>query len=105
MSGGGPETPRTPQGPFRDAILQALVDLGGRAAKREVLDRVRALMSLTARDYEPNGQGRPYWTQRAEAACVLLRRDGYVSIPRHGVWALSSRQASGRAHAPHRPDE
>ncbi|MDW7983039.1 MAG: hypothetical protein RMH81_09545 [Thermomicrobium sp.] len=52
---------RTPQEAFRRPILEALVELGGRASSTEVLERVGQRMAdrLTPADHEPlpsNGQ-------------------------------------------------
>jgi len=81
---------RTPLKTFRDAIVVALGQLGGRATNREVLAHLPTLVVLTSEDTETNGQGKPRWKGQAVQAASQLRREGVLRVARHGVWALAT---------------
>ena len=81
---------RTPIKTFRDAIVVALSQLGGRATKRQVLAALPLMIVLTPADSERDPGGRPRWEAQAGQAASQLRRSGKLRLAPHGIWALAS---------------
>ncbi len=87
---------RTPQSTYRVPILQALVERGGEARGRDVLDRVGEMMenALRSVDLEPIGRGggMPRWRNAAMFERSLMVTDGLLRAdsPR-GTWAITER--------------
>jgi len=92
----------TPQIEFEIPILQALVELGGKANISDVLARVkeRMLQRFTKDDLEEEQTGRIRWHHRAEFARLELRhkKDLRDDSPR-GVWEITEK---GRRRVQHR---
>lgn len=89
----------TPQHAYRLPILRALVELGGRAPARAVLDRVYAAMKDRLSEYDlaplPRQMRCLRWRKAAEWACHSLRTEGLVrSDSPRGIWEVSQ---AGRA--------
>ncbi len=82
----------TPQKEFREPVLDALVELGGSAPAKRVLELVERHMRsvMTDGDYEELRSGGPRWHKAANWARYVLARDGLVrrNSPR-GTWELS----------------
>ncbi len=82
----------TPQKEFRKPVLDALVDLGGSAPARRVLELVEHHMRsvMTEADYEELRSGGPRWHKAANWARYILAQDGLVrrNSPR-GTWELT----------------
>jgi len=69
---------RTPIKTFRDAIVVALSQLGGRATKRQVLTALSSIVVLTPGDNEKDGRGHRRWeVQAGQAASQLRKNDRY----------------------------
>ena len=83
---------------YEGPILQALVEHDGRAAAREVLDRVGELVDdqLTEADRNTLNTGAVRWHSRVQFARLRLKEQGLVKkdSPR-GVWEISD---EGRKH-------
>lgn len=83
---------RTPQENFRRPILEALLELGGRAPMNEVLRRVEEKMRevLSEYDRQPLRSGQVRWRNTAQWARYTLVQDGLL---RHdspqGIWEVS----------------
>lgn len=83
---------RTPQESFRRPILEALLELGGRAPMNEVLRRVEEKMREVLSEYDrrPLRSGQIRWRNTAQWARYTLVQDGLL---RHdspqGVWEIS----------------
>lgn len=86
----------TPQGDYRDPIIQVLGRAGGSASKAAVLQGVASLMAgrFTEADLEcpasrPNEEN---WRNRASFERADMVRDGLLrqDSPR-GIWALTER--------------
>lgn len=85
---------RTPEDAFRRPILEALVELGGRAPLPDVLDLVEAKMGgvLKPHDYEPlPSQPRSIrWRNTAQWCRNTLVREGLMkSDSPYGIWEIS----------------
>jgi hypothetical protein len=82
----------TPQREFREPVLDALVELGGGAPAKRVLELVEHHMRsvMTEGDYEELRSGGPRWHKAANWARYVLARDGLVqrNSPR-GTWELT----------------
>ena len=82
----------TPQKEFRRPVLDALVELGGSAPAKRVLELVEHHMRgvMTDADYEELRSGGPRWHKAANWARYVLARDGLVrrNSPR-GTWELT----------------
>lgn len=88
----------TPRDEFRIPILQALVELGGRAHINDVLQRVYELMKdrLTELDLQPLPSGGVRWRNSAMWERNVLKEEGYLrgDSPR-GIWEIT---AEGRKY-------
>lgn len=89
---------RTPEETFRRPILEALVELGGKASIREVLDRVERKMAgkLTKYDLEPlpSDSKTVRWRNTAQWCRNSLVREGLMKADSpYGLWEISE---SGR---------
>jgi len=93
-----PRTPRSRQstGTLREAyrvpILQALVEMGGKARVREVLDRLHDLIKDQLNEYDlatvPSGAIR--WRQRVYGTCNWMREQGLMRDDSpHGTWEIT----------------
>jgi hypothetical protein len=85
----------TPQPAYTLPLLQALVDLGGKAPKRKVLERVHELMKdrLKPADYEelPSG-GEIRWENKVAWLRVNLIKQGYLCEDTPlGIWAITDK--------------
>jgi hypothetical protein len=101
-SDAGKSVPRgvsTPQKAFRTPILQVLVEMGGRGATADVLDRVGEMMEdrLKEIDRQILPSGRVIrWRNNAQWARNALVNEGLMaSDSPYGVWEISE---AGRAH-------
>jgi hypothetical protein len=81
---------RTPIKTFREAIVVALGQLGGRATKRQVLTALPSIVVLTSEDIEKDRRGNLRWEVQAGQAASQLRRSGTLKITSHGIWALAT---------------
>lgn len=89
-----PRGTRTPQTAFRLPILQVLVELGGRARSRQVLERLQARMrsQLKEVDYQPlrSNAGLPRWRNTVYWARTLLTKEGLLNPQAgYGVWEIT----------------
>lgn len=86
---------RTPERSFRRPILEALVELGGRARVRDVLDRVHEKMKnkLNEYDYQPLSDGKSErWSNNARWCRNTLVNEGLLrSDSPRGVWEITDR--------------
>lgn len=87
---------RTPEKSFRRPILEALMELGGRASISEVLERVKEKMKniLNEYDYEPlpSTPETPRWRNTAQWTRNTLVREGYMkSDSPFGIWEISAK--------------
>jgi restriction system protein len=78
----------------RIPILQALVELGGRAESREVLSlvekKVRHLMAPV--DDEPDKGGYPRWQKTVHFCRLLLKQEGCISDKSvRGIWEITQK--------------
>ena len=85
---------RTPEDAFRRPILETLVELGGRAAIGDVLDRVEEKMKgvLNKYDYQPlpSDPRSERWRNTAQWCRNALVRDGLMkSDSSYGIWEIS----------------
>ena len=81
-------------------ILQALVDLGGQASSRQVLDRVEVLMGdvLKGKDLERQESGEIRWRYRAQMSRLEMVKEKLLdSEAPHGTWKLTEH---GRKRVP-----
>ena len=92
---------KTPDEAYKPAVLQALVELGGRGTVGDVLEIVERSMAphLKPIDHEPLGSGNDIrWRNSAQwARNLLVKKDGFLRAdsPR-GIWELTE---SGRLEA------
>ena len=91
-----PSRPRQSAGTLREAyrvaILQALVDMGGKAKVAEVLTRVYEIIrdQLGEHDLATVPSGGIRWHQRAYGACYWMREQGLIRDDSpHGTWEIS----------------
>ena len=89
-----PRGRRTPQTAFRLPILQVLVELGGRARSRQVLERLQARMRplLKEVDSQPlrSNAGLPRWRNTVYWARTLLTKEGLLNAQAgYGVWEIT----------------
>lgn len=89
-----PKGLRTPEDAFRRPILEALVELGGRASMRDVLERVEEKMKgvLNEYDYEPlpSDPKSVRWRNTAQWCRNTLVTEGLmVSDSPRGIWEIS----------------
>src|SRR5262249_41976563 len=85
---------RTPEAAFYQPILQVLVELGGRAPIRQVLDRVGQVMQevLQDVDYQPlaSDPELPRWRNTAQWARNTMVQEGMLkNDSRRGIWEIS----------------
>jgi len=85
---------RTPEEAFRRPILEALVELGGRASIGEVLERVEEKMKgmLNEYDYQslPSDSRSVRWRNTAQWCRNTLVREGLMkSNSPYGIWEIS----------------
>ena len=90
---------RTQEYDFYVPILSALVQLGGSAPARDVLDAVEQEMRdrFTEEDLRaiPSAPNNPRWDKTANWARQELAEEGYIIRPgRYGIWEISD---AGRA--------
>lgn len=75
-------------------ILQALIDLGGQASSRQVLDRVGLLMydELEGKDLEKQESGEIRWRYRAQMSRLAMVKEKLLDneAPR-GTWKLTEK--------------
>ena len=79
-------------------LLTALMDLGGSASSRQVIDRVGELLAdrLTSLDRERLSSGGIRWQSRVQFVRLRLIQQGLmIKETGRGVWAISD---DGRAH-------
>jgi len=84
--------PTTHFGQYQRPVLQALVDLGGRAETSDALDRVHQLMEdvLTPADHERVSSGRVRWKSTAAWVRFRLVKEGLlVADSPYGVWEIT----------------
>jgi hypothetical protein len=101
-AGGAPEPGpggagrRTPQEAFRRPILEAVVELGGKARVPEVLRHVEQKMEgkLTRVDHSKTKSGLPRWQVYARWLRMRLVHEGLLSGGERGYWEIT---AEGRA--------
>lgn len=91
---------RTSKYAYCRPVLQALVELGGRAEVRDVLARVERAMRhvLVEADYEPlaSNPNMLHWNNNAQWARDHMVRDGLLKKGSpHGIWEISG---AGRAY-------
>jgi restriction system protein len=90
---------RTPQNTYYRPILEALIELGGRAEPKDVLPRVYNKLKhiLTAHDREqlPSDPNKIRWDTAARFASHELRVQGLLAKSRNGIWEIS---AAGRRY-------
>jgi hypothetical protein len=85
---------RTPDRDFREPILRALQDLGGRAPTVDILERVLEIMrpSLKPIDFEPMRSGQIRWRSAAnfEKKHMALEKPALINAnsPR-GIWEIT----------------
>lgn len=91
-----PSPPRKSVGTFREQyrvpMLQALVEMGGRARLREVLDRVHELIKdhFDEYDLEALRSGQVRWRSRASGIYHWMAENGLVRDDSpHGIWEIS----------------
>ena len=88
----------TPQKNFREPVLDAIVELGGSAPARRVLELVEHHMRsvMTEADYEELRSGGPRWHKAANWARYILAQEGLVrrNSPR-GTWELTDEGRRG----------
>jgi restriction system protein len=85
---------RTREASYYRPILQALSEMGGRAAVGAILDRVGELMKPVLKDVDyqnlPSDPGEPRWRNAAKWARNTLVEEGRLkSGSPHGVWEIS----------------
>ena len=89
----------TPQKEFREPVLDALVELGGGAPAKRVLELVEHHMRnvMTEADYEELSSGGPRWHKAADWARYILAQQGRVrrNSPR-GTWELTDESLRDR---------
>jgi len=84
--------PTTHFGQYQGPVLQALVDLGGRAETSDALDRVHELMAavLTPADHERVLSGRVRWKSTAAWVRFRLVKEGLLADDSpYGVWEIT----------------
>lgn len=85
---------RMPEHAFRRPILEALVELGGRASVKDVLDLVGQKMEhkLNKHDYGRLPTGEIRWRNTAKWCCYEMIREGLLKddSPR-GIWEISDK--------------
>ncbi|MGC9057292.1 MAG: winged helix-turn-helix domain-containing protein [Candidatus Saccharicenans sp.] len=87
---------RTPEGAFRQPILESLIELGGSAKMAEVLNLVEKKLKgkLTKFDYEPLPSDRKTirWTNTARGCRNTLVKEGLLkSGSPYGIWEISEK--------------
>ena len=84
---------RTPQSTYYRPILEALIELGGRAEPKEVLPRVYNKLKhiLTAHDREqlPSNPRKIRWKTATRFASHELRVEGLLNNSPYGIWEIS----------------
>ena len=89
--------PRTPEEEYRQPILEALEELGGRAPVGEVLDVVYSKVrnKLTDYDLQNLASGDQRWRKAAQWCRYSMAKEGLLNPNSpHGIWEISDR---GRA--------
>ncbi len=88
-----PKGLRTPEEAFRRPILEALVELGGRAPAKEVLDLVEHKMrdKLTPYDWERLRGNKVRWRNTAQWCRNTLREEGLLKGDSPGVWEITEK--------------
>lgn len=85
--------PTTPHSRYRIPVLQAVVDLGGRAETAAALERVHVLMAdvLTPADHEPVPSGRRIrWKSGAAWMRFRLVKEGLLAADSpYGLWEIT----------------
>lgn len=84
---------RTPEDYFRLPTLESLVELGGSAPMRDVLDKVFKKMESVLNEYDLQGlhsTGQPRWENTAQWCRNSMVIEGFLTAdsPR-GIWAIS----------------
>ena len=82
----------TPIDAYRRPILEVLDELGGRAAARKVIELVFQRMQDTLKPadlVQTRGSRLPRWKQHIYGARSLLKKEGLLSSPERGIWALT----------------
>jgi restriction system protein len=85
---------RTPEEAFRIPILESLVELGGKASVREVLDLVGQKMKDVLTSYDqaelPSTPGTIRWRNTAQWCRLTLVREGLLKPDSpQGIWEIS----------------
>jgi hypothetical protein len=88
--------PHTSNKAFRMPILQALINLGGRAERKIVFDELEKIMGykLTENDRKPLPSNKKLlrWQKIAGHARTDLLNDGYISVdPKKGMWMITEK--------------
>ena len=93
---GGKRIPRgkkTPESAYRIPILEALVELGGKAKTSEVLDRVYEKMKGILNDFDheplPSVPSQPRWRHTAQIVRNKLVKEGLMKKGERGFWEIS----------------
>jgi restriction system protein len=96
-TGGGrlPKGLKTSQSQYRIPILQTLVEMGGQADIKQVLERVRERMSEKFNEYDlatlSDGET-PRWRNTAQWARNAMREEGLIrDDTARGTWAISEK--------------
>jgi len=89
-----PRGRRTPEEAFRRPILEALVELGGKGAVRQVLDGVGQKMQDVLNDYDfqalPSDPKLLRWRNTAQWCRNSLVQEGLMKADSpHGIWEIS----------------
>lgn len=93
-----PKGVRTPEEEFVLPILTTLIELNGRGAVAEVLDRVGQRMGnqLNEADHQPHKDGQPRWRNTAQWARQRMKDQGLLAANSpYGTWEITEQ---GRAY-------
>lgn len=90
-----PTGPITPQSAYTIPILESLIELGGRARVKDILDKVYSKMrdQLKPADLEVLPSGRDIrWKNHAAWQRYVLKKEGYLkSDSPSGIWEISEK--------------
>ena len=99
-----PQGPGTPTDAFRLPILQALMEMGGKAPRVQVFARIHEMMNdqMKAHDIACVPSGSVRWHGKAQSARQAMVREGLIRDDSpHGVWEITEagRQALAKARS------
>jgi hypothetical protein len=80
---------RTPQEAFARPILEAIVELGGKARVADILNRVNQKVQLTPLDQSRVRSGLPRWQVYARWQRQTMVNDGLLG-GEHGYWEITA---------------